>query len=127
MPKTTDKIFNVKMRTLLKNYGLQRITAAKKFNNPRLKSIKLTTFRHWKATMDYHKTKDILWVMRMLGHNSLKTTLIYIDLETDLFKEINDGFTVRVATSIDEACKLLEVCFEYVCDMEDKKLFRKRK
>lgn len=127
MPKTTDKIFNVKMRTLLKNYGLQRITAARKFNNPRLKKITFTTFRHWKATMEYHKTKDILWVMRLLGHNSLKTTLIYIDLEIALFKEINDGYTVRVAASLDEACKLVEVGFEYVCEMEDKKLFRKRK
>lgn len=25
------------------------------------------------------------------------------------------------------ACKLIEVGFEYVCEMEDKKLFRKRK
>ncbi len=127
MPKTTDKIFNVKMRTLLKNYGMQRVTAARKFNNPRLKKIKFTTFRHWKATMEYHKTKDILWVMHLLGHNSLKTTLIYIDLEIALFKEINDGFTAKVATSLDEACKLVEVGFEYVCEMDGKKLFRKRK
>lgn len=65
--------------------------------------------------------------MRLLGHNSLKTTLIYIDLETALFKETDDEFTVRVATSLEEACKLLEVGFEYVCEMEGKKLFRKRK
>ena len=77
--------------------------------------------------MEYHKTKDILWVMRLLGHNSLRTTLIYIDLEMALFKDINDGFTVKVAESIDEACKLVEVGFEYVCEMENKKLFRKRK
>jgi len=44
-----------------------------------------------------------------------------------LFKDINDGFTVKVAESIDEACKLVEVGFEYVCEMENKKLFRKRK
>ena len=127
MPKTTDRIFNVKMRTLQKNYSLQRITAATKFNNPRLRKIKFTTFRHWKATMEYHKTKDILWVMRLLGHNSLKTTLIYIDLEIALFKEVNDGFTAKIAESIDEACKLIEAGFEYVCEMEEKKLFRKRK
>lgn len=28
---------------------------------------------------------------------------------------------------LDEACKLLEVGFEYVTDMQGKKLFRKRK
>ncbi len=37
--------------------------------------------------------------MRLLGHNSLKTTLIYIDLEIALFKESNDDFTVKVAAS----------------------------
>jgi len=65
--------------------------------------------------------------MKLLGHNSLKTTLIYIDLEKAIFREANDEFTVRVAEDLDEACKLLEVGFEYVTDMEGKKLFRKRK
>jgi hypothetical protein len=65
--------------------------------------------------------------MRLLGHNSLRTTLIYIDLEIALFKESNDAFSVKVATSLDEACKLLEEGFEYVCDMDNKKLFKKRR
>ncbi len=95
------------MDSMLKNFSRQRQTAARKFNNPRLRKIKFTTFRHWKATMEYHKTKDILWVMHMLGHNSRKTTLIYIDLEVALFKEINDGFTARVATTVEEACGLV--------------------
>jgi len=127
MPRVTEKPFNVKMKTLHKNYSMQRKTAARKFNNPRLNDVNFTTLRHWKATMEYHKTKDILWVMRMLGHNSLKTTLIYIDLETALFRESNDTFSVKVATSLEEACKLLEVGFEYVCEYDSKKLFRKRK
>ena len=65
--------------------------------------------------------------MKLLGHNSLKTTLIYIDLEKAIFREANDEFTVKVAEDLDEACKLLEVGFEYVTDMDGKKLFRKRK
>ncbi|MEM3703973.1 MAG: site-specific integrase, partial [Candidatus Bathyarchaeia archaeon] len=89
--------------------------------------ITFTTFRHWKATMEYHKTKDILWVMKLLGHNSLRTTLIYIDLEKALFRETNDEFTVRVAENLEEACKLLEVGFEYVTEIDGKRIFRKRK
>jgi len=38
-----------------------------------------------------------------------------------------DEFTVRVAKSLDDACSLLEVGFEYVTDIDDVKLFRKRK
>jgi integrase len=127
IPKTNERVFNVKIRSLQKNFELERRTAARKLDNPRLCKITFTTFRHWKATMEYHKTKDILWVMRLLGHKSLRTTLIYIDLEAALFKESNDDFTVKVATTLDEACKLLEVGFEYVCEMENKKLFKKRK
>jgi len=127
LPKKSERVFQGKMKTLRRNFYDQRVTAAKKFNNPRLKKITFTTFRHWKATMEYHKTKDILWVMKLLGHHSLRTTLIYIDLEKAIFKETNDEFTVRVAENLDEACKLLEVGFKYVTDMKGKKIFRKRK
>jgi hypothetical protein len=48
-------------------------------------------------------------------------------LEKAIFKDTNDEFTVKVAETLDEACKLLEVGFEYVTDMEGKKIFRKRK
>jgi integrase len=115
------------MATLLKNFKEQREAAARKFNNPRLSKITFTTFRHWKATMEYHETKDILWVMRFLGHSSLKTTLIYIDLETALFRDNDEGFITKVATTVEEACGLLEVGFEHVCEMNGKTIFKKRK
>jgi len=127
LPKTQETIFKANIQSITRNYSNQRQTTALKLNNPRLRKITFTTFRHWKATMEYHKTKDILWVMRLLGHHSLKTTLIYIDLETALFKESNDEFTVKIAETLNEACKLLEVGFEYVTDMEGKKVFKKRK
>lgn len=62
----------------------------------------------------------------MLGHKSVETTLIYIQLEDALFQQ-SDEWTVKVAENIDKATKLLEAGFEYVMDMNDKKLFRKRK
>ena len=64
--------------------------------------------------------------MRFLGHKNIECTLIYIQLEDALFQE-SDEFTVRVAQTVDEVVKLLETSFEYVTDMDDKKLFRKRK
>ncbi len=100
---------------------------ARRLANPRVMKIVFTTFRHWKATMEYHKTKDILHVMQLLGHNSLRTTLIYIDIEKATFKNTNDEFTIRVTDNLEEAVKFLEVGFEYVTDMAGKKVFRKRK
>ena len=94
-----------------------------KLENPRINRITFHTFRHWKATMEYHKTKDILHVMRMLGHKNIKNTLIYTQLVT--FQ--NDDYTCKVAVNIKEAEELIEAGYEYVCEMDSQKLFRKRK
>jgi len=75
----------------------------------------------------YHRTRDILYVKEVLGHQNIQNTLIYIHLEAAIFKRGNDEFTVRTAKTIEGAKKLLEVGFEYVTEMEDAKLFRKRK
>ncbi len=90
--------------------------------------ITLHMLRHWKATMEYHKAKDILHVMKTLGHKAIQNTLIYIDLEKAAFRSPEDDeYIVRVAKTMDEACDLLEAGFEYVTDMDSAKIFRKRK
>jgi site-specific recombinase XerC len=93
--------------------------------NPRLKRITFHTFRHWKATMEYHKTKDILHVMKMLGHKNINNTLMY----TQLIKTDEDEFVSKVAKTGDETCELIELGYEYVTEFKDKgiKIFRKRK
>ena len=110
-----------------KQLMLTRKSLARKLQNPRLLEITYHTLRHWKGTMEYHKTKDIIHVKTLLGHKNINNTMIYINLERAIFKETNDEFTVRATSDIDEACKLMEVGFEYACDMDGKKLFRKRK
>ena len=107
----------------------KRRTAAHKLMNPRLLEITFITFRHWFGTMQYHRTKDILHVQRLLGHKSIQNTLIYIDLKSKFFNSENDGFTVRVAHDVGEAASLIEAGFEYVTGEynDGGKLFRKRK
>jgi len=73
--------------------------------------------------MEYHKTKDILHVMRILGHKNIKNTLVY----TQLMDFQDDDYVSRVAKTIEEACQLVEAGFEYVCEMDDVKIFRRRK
>jgi hypothetical protein len=51
----------------------------------------------------------------------------YVHLEHAFFKTQSDEFIVKVASSLDEFTKLLEVGFEYVSDYSDKKVLRKRK
>jgi len=74
--------------------------------------------------MEYHRTKDILHVMRLLGHKSIANTLIYTQLVE--FEE-DDKYCTATAESVEEARKLLEIGFEYICTHKDKMLFRKRK
>ena len=85
--------------------------------------ITFHTFHHWKATMEYHKTRDILHVKEILGHKSLNNTMLY----TQLISFKDDEFTAKVAHSELEVCKLLEAGFEYVCDYGDNKIMRRRK
>jgi len=73
--------------------------------------------------MEYHKTKDILHVKQMLGHKNIQNTLIY----THLSDFADDQFTCRVARTLREVEELIEAGFEYVTEMDDAKLFRKRK
>ena len=73
------------------------------------------------------KTRDILHVQQVFGHRDLRNTLIYINLEKALFQNADDEFHVKVAQNLDEACKLLEVGFEYVAEIDGAQVFRKRK
>lgn len=105
------------------NYKAQRRNAAKKLQNPRINHIHFHTFRHWKATTEYNKTKDILYVKKLLGHKRIESTMLY----TQLIDFSEHEYTCKVAETVDEAKKLVEAGFEFVTDFEGRKLFRKRK
>jgi hypothetical protein len=60
-------------------------------------------------------------------HRDLRNILIYINLEKAIFQNADEEYHVKVAETLQEACKLLEVGFEYVTDLNGAKLFRKRK
>jgi integrase len=117
-PKTTIDDF----RTIFEQ---QRKKLAAKLNNPRLNKIMFKTLRTWGGTTDYHRTKDILYVMKRLGHKNIKNTLIYVQLDEALFKDEID-YVSKVAKTEAEACLLIEAGFDFVCDFDGHKLFRKR-
>jgi len=100
-----------------------RNKTAKKLNDQTLKTIRLYDLRHFFATKLYHQTKDILYVKQQLGHRKLETTLVY----TQLINFHDDEYTSAVANTVEKAAKLIESGFEYVTEMNELKLFRKRK
>ena len=125
IPKTESKIFAhyKHLNSLRRTFDRQRKRVVRNLGNPRLLRITFHTLRHWKATMEYHKTKDILHVMRLLGHRSIKNTLLY----TQLIDTEEDDYICKVAENTKDIAKLIEDGFEYVCDLENLKFFRKRK
>lgn len=128
LPDKTERIFPMKFRATYTNFWQQRRRIAKSFDNPRLLEIKFTTFRHWKATTEYHKMRDILHVQRLLGHKSLNSTMIYIDIEKAIYGQLrNEESTIRVAASLEDDQKLIEAGFEYVTERNGAKIYRKRK
>ncbi len=121
---TCNRIFSKHLRTQRRLFQKQRKNLAKKLQNPRLLQIHFHTFRHWKATTEYHKTRDILHVMHILGHKNIMNTLKY----TQLVDFEGDEYTSKATKDTDEARQLLEAGFEYVCTTPDEiMLFRKRK
>jgi integrase len=101
LPKRHSKVFN--RTSVTTTFYRLRKRLAHKLQNPRLQKIGFHTFRHWKATMEYHKTKDILHVKEMLGHKSIQNTLIYINIERALFQKQSDEFHVKTAKTVEEA------------------------
>jgi integrase len=123
LPRDHEQPYKCSERHFARAFRLQRSRIAFNLKNDRLKKIHFHTFRHWKATTEYAKTKDILHVMKLLGHKNIQNTLLYTQLIT--FK--NDEFHSATAKTVEDAQKLVEAGFDYVCDFGELKLFRKRK
>jgi integrase len=125
IPKTETIIFAhyKNLNSLRRTFERQRKRAAHKFGNPRLLRITFHTLRHWKGTTEYHKTKDILHVMKLLGHRNIKNTLLY----TQLMDTKEDEYVCKIAETAKDIAQLIEDGFEFVCEQETLKFFRKRK
>jgi integrase len=119
-------IFQSHKNTLRGSFCKKRKQLATRFNNPRLLQISFHTLRHWKGTMEYHATKDILHVKQILGHKSIMSTMIYINLEAALFN-FTDEWTCKTAKTPEEAIQLIQTGFEKADTMGEIHIYRKRK
>jgi integrase/predicted RNA-binding Zn-ribbon protein involved in translation (DUF1610 family) len=125
LSKDHSEVFTGSLKHFRRTYRAQRKRATYKLKNKRTDEITFHTFRHWKATMEYAKTKDILHVMQLLGHKNIQNTLKY----TQLVNFESDEFHTAVAQNVEKACKLIEAGFEFVTGEygDGGKIFRKRK
>lgn len=127
LPHTREHIFAQAINGLRTSYDAQRKVTSQKLQSPRILKISFHTFRHWKGTMEYHKTKDIMHVKQVLGHKNINNTMIYINIEQAIFLSQSDEWTCKIAHNEQEVTQLIETGFDYVTDIDGHKAFRKRK
>jgi integrase len=129
LPRPNKLLFRLQKESLRKVFEHMRNQTAIKLANPRLQKITFHTFRHWKGTTEYHKTKDIMHVASILGHKDIKSTMKYIAIENALYSNtFDDEWTHKVCHSIEEEGKLINAGFELVRAInETTTIYRKRK
>jgi integrase len=84
------------------NYEQVRNNLSKKLENSRLMQIAFKSFRHWKATTEYIRTKDIIYVKDMLGHVNINNTLKYIHL-ANAITDNKEDYVCKVAKTVEQA------------------------
>jgi integrase len=111
LPHKNERVFACKsLDDFRRRYEDMKNVLSEKLENPRLKQIAFRSFRHWKATHEYHRTKDILHVKWLLGHKRIENTLVY----THLVNFGTDNYVCKVAHTVDECTVLIENGFDYV-------------
>ena len=127
IPRTFPTIFIGHYKNSLnlrRSFQKKRKEIAAKMGNPRLTQIHFHTLRHWKGTMEYYKTKDILHVMQVLGQKRIQNTPKYTQLVNF---DAPDAYVCKVTKSSEEMSELIESGFEYICENNGLKFFRKPK
>lgn len=75
-----------------------------------------------------HEIRDPFYVQDFAGHKDIKSTMLYIHLEKQLFQQNkSDDFHVATAKTLEEASKLISVGYEFVHEYQDVMIYRKRK
>ena len=110
LPKNEKQktVFNKRPKnTRSSSFYNRMLRMAKIHNNPRLVKIHLHTFRHCKALREYHKTRDVLHVMAILGHRQIETTYRYVRLYNQVYKnEHPNQFITKIASTKEERFEL---------------------
>ena len=115
LPKKSKLLFYAKVQTIRATFAKQRKRLALKLDNPRLNQIHFHSIRHWRATIEYQRTKSILHVQQMLGHRNIKNTMVY----THLINFEANSYISRITGSSKGARALIEAGFKHVVTTPD--------
>ncbi|MCD6263104.1 tyrosine-type recombinase/integrase [Candidatus Bathyarchaeota archaeon] len=112
--------------TIRMSWRAYRKRAYENFRDPNLLKIRLYDLRHWFATTEYLKTRDIFHVKYLMGHKHIQSTMVYMHIAKGL-ENYPDEWVCKTARTIEEASRLIESGFQYVTTFDGTMLFKKRK
>ncbi len=116
-------IFNPNYNSIKETFRTLKNRLSETHKNPRFRQIHFHTFRHFFATNEYYRTKDIKRVQYLLGHKSVTNTDIY----TRLVEFRDEQYYSATAQTVEEVLKLAEEGWTYYCEIDGVKIFRKPK
>lgn len=125
--KHGNSIFDPSPRAYDGHFQRARAKLAAKWQHPNINKIHFQTFRHLRGTLDVHNHVPLFEVKTRLGHKCISNTEKYVHWNQQLYHERNDRYNFAAASTIEQVQPLIENGFEYVCDLEGMKLFRKPK
>ena len=127
LPKDKETVFRKRPKNSRSSaFHNRMIKLAQIHNNPRMLKIHLHTFRHCKALREYHKTRDILHVMGILGHRNINTTYRYVRLYNQIYKHQQQvKFVTKIASTKEERCNLINDGWDLVEKAGEDWYFRK--
>lgn len=124
LPKKGKRIFTTTYGNMQSCFRILKLRVADILQNPRIRQIRFTTFRHWGGTMIAHYTHgNVLAVKRALGHKCIASTMKYIHMVH--FKD--DEFEVATATRVQEVKELAAAGFEKIDEFQGIHIFREPK
>jgi len=105
-----------------------RQKTAEKLHKPQLLNIALRNLRNYSGEQFYKNLpiRDSIALMQRFRHKKLERTMHYIRAILVDYEE-DENYICRTAKTLEEATNLIENGFQYVTEMENIKLFRKRK
>ena len=122
LPRDKEQPFGCSRIHFARAFRKRRTKVAAKLKNECICKIHFHNLRQWKATTEYAKTKDILYVMKILVYKISKTCCSA--LSSSISRTINSTQQQRISSTLRNWSRR---DFECVCDFGELKLFTRRK
>jgi len=116
LPRNHGKnIFNPKIKTWLSTFQTYRKKIVAKFNKPEWLKLHFHSFRHIRGTLDIMNGIPLYEVKDKLGHRCISNTDKYVHWAKQLQPEGNDKYSTQTVATDDEADRLIENGWQFIC------------